>query len=605
MTPSILAHRAGRHLVFTLLAWISLTASVPITTIASEAPAAAAIKRHYAYAGERRIHYRRAGQGAPLVLLHASPGSSAGIEPLIGQLASRYTVIAIDSPGYGESAALGVDRPEIGDYADALVGTLDALNLNVVHLYGTHTGGKIALEFGVRYPARVTGVFLDGIGLYTPEERASRIANYTPSLEPQWDGSHLVRTWAMRREMQIFAPWYERSGKARMARDVRSPAELHAMAVDFLRAGQGYWRGYQAAFRYDAPTALKRVQVPTLLGGTPGDSLREHLGRVDQVSSKVQIEAVDDLAPRVLEFFAAQRLADAPPPPAVPRLTDTVRRDYVDTSVGQLLLRKAGREGGRPLLLLHASPTSSRGLEPLLLELGGDRPVFTFDNPGNGDSAPLPGTPEIGDIAKVIGEAIDALGIGDYDLYGTHTGALIAMEVAINQHTRVRHLILDGVTLFSPEETQDYLANYLQPMQIRWDGSQLLWAWNFLRDQSLWWPWYNRTAAGTRVGSAPASPEILHRSVVELIKGGTTYHLNYRAAFAYPTRQRLPLLNVPVLLCASASDPLAAGLTEAGRLTAQAIVRVTPGRGSAAKAAATTDLYRRFLADQPLPESPL
>ena len=110
------------------------------------------------------------------------------------------------------------------------------LDLDRVHLYGSHTGGKIALEFGVRYPERVTGVFLDGIGLYTPEERASRIANYTPSLEPQWDGSHLTRTWAMRREMQIFSPWYERTAEARMAINIRSPEELHDAAVDFLRA---------------------------------------------------------------------------------------------------------------------------------------------------------------------------------------------------------------------------------------------------------------------------------------------------------------------------------------------------------------------------------
>jgi pimeloyl-ACP methyl ester carboxylesterase len=523
----------------------------------------------------------------------------------MAQLADHYSVIAIDSPGYGESAALGIDQPGIGDYSDALVGTLDALGLDRVHLYGSHTGGKVALEFGVRYPERVTGVFLDGIGLYTPEERASRIANYTPSLEPRWDGSHLTRTWAMRREMLIFSPWYDRTGEARLPRDMRSPEGLHDMAVDFLRAGKGYWRGYQAAFRYDAPAALARVEVPTLLGGTPGDSLRKHLTRANQVSPHVLVEKVDELVPRIVEFFDMDRLDEAPPVPAVTRMASVVRRDYVSTSVGQLLVRKAGRDGGRPLVLLHSSPTSSLGLERLLLEFGSDRPVFTFDNPGNGDSAPLPGTPEIQDIADVISEAIDALGLKDYDLYGTHTGALIAMEVAIANKDAVRHLILDGVTLFSEAETKDYLANYLEPMQIRWDGTQLLWAWNFLRDQSLWWPWYNRTAEGTRLGSGVASPEDLHRNVVELIKGGTTYHLNYRAAFAYPTRERLPLLEVPVLVCASDSDPLADGLAEAGALTANAVVRVTPGGGTPEKSAATNDLYRRFLADRAVPgESP-
>jgi pimeloyl-ACP methyl ester carboxylesterase len=597
MTLDYFTHGLASQLVVGLVTVSSLAAAAPGIGEAAEGTTAS-IQRHYAYAGERRIHYRRAGEGAPLVMLHASPGSSAGIESLIADLADHYSVIAIDSPGYGESASLGMDQPDMGDYADALVVTLDALNLDVVHLYGTHTGGKIGLEFGVRYPERVTGVFLDGIGLYTPEERASRIAHYTPSLQPQWDGGHLVRTWAMRREMLIFSPWYDRNGEARMARDLRSPQGLHDMAVDFLRAGEGYWRGYQAAFRYDAPAALKRVQVPTLLGGTPGDSLRKHLGRVDKVSPQVRIEAVDELVPRIVDFFAPMSLANAPPPPPVTRTAKLVRRDYLNTSVGQVLVRKAGPEGGRPVVLLHASPASSRGLEPLLLELGSDRPAFTFDSPGNGDSAPLPGTPEIQDIARVIGEAIDGLGLEEYDLYGTQTGALIAMEVAIAHKEAVRHLILDGLPMFSEAQSQEYLTHYVQPIKISWDGTQLLWAWNFLRDGSLWWPWYNRTAAGTRVGVGVASPEVLHRHFVEFIKGGTTYHLNYRAAFAYRTRERLPLLEMPVLLCAAESDLLTDGLTEAKELTANAVVQITPGRETAEKAAATTNLYRRFLADR-------
>ncbi len=179
------------------------------------------------------------------------------------------------------------------------------------------------------------------------------------------------------------------------------------------------------------------------------------------------------------------------------------------------------------------------------------------------------------------------------------------MEMAIASNDRIRHLILDGVTLFSEAETEDLLANYLKPLEIHADGTQLLSAWNALRDQSLWWPWYNRTASGARLGGGLATPETLHRNFVELIKGGTTYHSNYRAAFVYPTRERLPLLDVPVFHCASASDPLAEDLAEAGTLTSNAVVRVTPGRGTPENAAATYDLYRRFLADQDLPGNPL
>ena len=89
-----------------------LVITAPTTAFAADADTMT-IKRHYAYAGERRVHYRRAGEGAPLVLLHASPGSSAGLVSLIEDLAEHYTVIAIDSPGYGESTMRFADVLEI------------------------------------------------------------------------------------------------------------------------------------------------------------------------------------------------------------------------------------------------------------------------------------------------------------------------------------------------------------------------------------------------------------------------------------------------------------------------------------------------------------
>jgi pimeloyl-ACP methyl ester carboxylesterase len=560
------------------------------------------IKRHYAYVGERQVHYRRVGNGPPIVMLHASPGSSWGLEGRMLQLARGHSVIAIDTPGYGESHGLGIEQPTIADYADAMPATLDAMGLFKVDLWGSHTGAAIALETAVRYPDRVRRTVLDGLPAYPPDERERYLKHYTPSLTPRDDGGHLLTMWSMRRDMALFSPWFDHTAAARRVADLPSPEKLHGNAVDFLRAGENYWQGYHAAFRYDALPAVAAVKVPTLVTVSAGDTLERHLSRMTDVSPQVRVEAPPaDLNERTLEFLAGQPLnaAAAAPPPG--RARDRITRDYVDTSVGQLLVRRTGPDSGRPLVLLHASPSSSKGMEPLMLALAGDRPVVTFDNPGNGDSAPLPGEPEIRDTAAVLLAAIRALGFTQYDLYGTHTGALAAMEVAIADPDGVQHLILDGITLFSKQQIADYLANYVQPLPVRWDGSHLIWAWNFLRDQSLFWPWYNRTAAGTRVGVDMRSPASLHASLVEFIKGGTTYHLNYRAAFAYPTRQRLPLLAVPTLICASDTDPLREGMDEARQLAPQAAVRVTPGRSTPEKARVTLDLYRRFMADAALP----
>ena len=65
------------------------------------------IRRHYVTVkGERQVHYRRAGSGPAFVLMHESPLSSQSLERLIEALATRFTVFALDTPGYGSSGPL-------------------------------------------------------------------------------------------------------------------------------------------------------------------------------------------------------------------------------------------------------------------------------------------------------------------------------------------------------------------------------------------------------------------------------------------------------------------------------------------------------------------
>jgi pimeloyl-ACP methyl ester carboxylesterase len=69
----------------------------------------------------RRVHYRRAGSGPPVVLVHQSPRSSAEYEALIAEWAAHFTCLAPDTPGFGESAPLPMNNPHVNDYADAVL----------------------------------------------------------------------------------------------------------------------------------------------------------------------------------------------------------------------------------------------------------------------------------------------------------------------------------------------------------------------------------------------------------------------------------------------------------------------------------------------------
>lgn len=94
------------------------------------------------------LAHDRTGSGEPLVLIHPLGGDRGVWEPVTPLLAPRFDVIALDMPGFGDSAEL---PPEVEATAPALaaevVATLDALGVERAHVVGNSLGGWVALEF--------------------------------------------------------------------------------------------------------------------------------------------------------------------------------------------------------------------------------------------------------------------------------------------------------------------------------------------------------------------------------------------------------------------------------------------------------------------------
>jgi pimeloyl-ACP methyl ester carboxylesterase len=101
-----------------------------------------------------RVHYRRAGEGEPILLLHGIAHSARAWDRVIVPLAERYDVIAVDLPGCGLS-----DKPDtdysLGSQAVALRFVLDELGLDVVTAVGHSLGGGVAMTLSYHYPERV------------------------------------------------------------------------------------------------------------------------------------------------------------------------------------------------------------------------------------------------------------------------------------------------------------------------------------------------------------------------------------------------------------------------------------------------------------------
>ncbi len=263
---------------------------------------------------------------------------------------------------------------------------------------------------------------------------------------------------------------------------------------------------------------------------------------------------------------------DSKPPP-LPQAADVVDRAFLRLSEGLVHYRYSGVPGNRarrPLYLAHAGPGSSRAFEPLLPSLARQRFAFAPDMLGNGDSAPpASDTVEIQYYVECALRIMDTLGIDQVDFYGAHTGAQIGCQLAVTHPQRVRRLVLDGIPLFTEEFRQRLLANYAPKVTPDDHGGHLSWAWNFVRDQSLFWPYFDRQPAN-RLANAVASSAQLHLGVTDVLKALGTYHIAYRAAFMQDLRPLLPQLKCPVLIMASERDPLSMYLDDAAALVPNA-----------------------------------
>jgi pimeloyl-ACP methyl ester carboxylesterase len=111
------------------------------------------------------VAYRQAGSGPVLMLVHGITSSSATWKRVMPYLADRFTVIAPDLAGHGESAKPRGDY-SLGAHASGLRDLLLALGHERATLVGHSLGGGIAMQFSYQFPERCERlVLVDSGGL--------------------------------------------------------------------------------------------------------------------------------------------------------------------------------------------------------------------------------------------------------------------------------------------------------------------------------------------------------------------------------------------------------------------------------------------------------
>jgi haloalkane dehalogenase len=248
--------------------------------------------RGYVTSSEGQLHYRRAGAGRPLLLLHQVPSSSWMWEPLLEPLAERrFAAVAADLPGYGMSDPPAAP-PDLAYYARRVADAATALGLERYGVVGHHTGGSVALQLAIDYPERVTGLVVYGLALLDAEF-SERLASEQP---PEYDseGAAVAKFW-----------------KARWGDHTEAMAEFIAAraTAEMLTSLKHRPDGHVAVGRADHEAMVRALSRPTLAVAGRREMLYRESQRGPALSPMVQFQEMGDAGLDVVDEMP-ERFAD-------------------------------------------------------------------------------------------------------------------------------------------------------------------------------------------------------------------------------------------------------------------------------------------------------
>lgn len=146
--------------------------------------------------GSAKLACDRSGIGKPLIFLHAGVADKRMWHDQMAGLSDSYQIIACDRRGFGETITIDEGFSHIED----LRKVLDKLEVSTTFLVGCSQGGRIAMDFTLAYPQRVTKLVLISpaiSGAPAPETFAPEIQAGFDALEEAEEMNDLARVNAI------------------------------------------------------------------------------------------------------------------------------------------------------------------------------------------------------------------------------------------------------------------------------------------------------------------------------------------------------------------------------------------------------------------------
>jgi 3-oxoadipate enol-lactonase len=201
------------------------------------------------------LHYERAGEGEPLLLIQGMSANRLAWGPRFSSLLqSDFDVVSFDNRGIGLSAAV-TEAFSIAEMAADTAALLDALGIESAHVLGISMGGMIAQELALAEPGRLRSLAL---GCTYCGGKGSQL------MDPA-DFQGLVEAMGSGDRMRVYRAMYELNLSPGFRAEESRFAEFVEMADALPAARETIGLQVQAIAAHDTRARLGAIAVPTLV----------------------------------------------------------------------------------------------------------------------------------------------------------------------------------------------------------------------------------------------------------------------------------------------------------------------------------------------------
>jgi pimeloyl-ACP methyl ester carboxylesterase len=201
------------------------------------------------------LHYERAGEGEPLLLIQGMSGNHlVWGRPFSSLLEESFEVIAFDNRGIGLSRPV-TDAFSVAEMAADTVALLDALEIESAHLLGISMGGMIAQELALAHPDRLRSLTLG----------CSYCGGEGSQLMDPADFQGLVEAMATGDRERVYRAMYELNLSPGFRADEGRYAEFTEMTDALPASRETIGLQLQAIMAHDSRDRLPSLAIPTLV----------------------------------------------------------------------------------------------------------------------------------------------------------------------------------------------------------------------------------------------------------------------------------------------------------------------------------------------------